>query len=288
MKFNMKLLALLLVGLSSFVTVIAASAGHYLLPTVSPSSVSGYPQLGDVTNHIEKYGVTPGLQAVLRATATRIGTRGLYVAEEESNADPPHRAAQGPVLAAYPEVLVGLAPDGAEPLIAVQTRELPFLGSGMTAGVQSAVAGPDGRHYLIYMITTFTRPGLTTALLAALVAWLALAAWVYLDARDLASPSAVGWLLLTVSTGPVALPIWIIYRRTIGLVPSCPGCRAQLVKGTVFCVHCGHALCPTCPECNKPVQVDWTYCGACGTNLSQNSSTHGRISIGEDQTVGHP
>lgn len=154
-------------------------------------------------------------------------------------------------------------------------------------------AGSDGKEYAVYvyqgLTPRFTLNYLTLA--GAVAAWLALALWLFADARSRGS-SAPGWLLLGLLTGPVGVAVWMIARpaRQEAAPPKpapasaplpepdapappaadcCPGCGAEPVRGTIFCVRCGHPLRPSCPECRRPVEPDWAYCGACGAPLNE-------------------
>lgn len=143
-------------------------------------------------------------------------------------------------------------------------------------GSAQEVSSPDGTAYLVVTARLGpTLPGRVGApaflagLVAAALAWLCLAAWIYLDAQERGSTAAPGWALLGVLAAPLALAVWLINRPApkAEAQPICPGCGADTTKDGAFCVRCGYALQPTCPDCKRPVAADWTYCAACGNNL---------------------
>jgi hypothetical protein len=148
-------------------------------------------------------------------------------------------------------------------------------------GWTSVIKGPDGREYTVGVITTVPVlpdrvgvPAYLVGLAAAALAWLALAAWIYLDARGRGSAAALGWALLGLLAAPLALAVWLISRRAQGqdeltTLPVCPGCAADTVRGAAFCVRCGYGLLPACPGCRRLVEADWSYCATCGHNLSE-------------------
>lgn len=90
-----------------------------------------------------------------------------------------------------------------------------------------------------------TLPLRMAGMFVALLAWTVLAGWVYLDARSRGNANAPSWGLLTMLTGPVALLVWLISRRTPEPLPAVPAC----------------------PQCRAPVALDWAPCGACGESL---------------------
>ncbi|HLN60998.1 MAG TPA: zinc ribbon domain-containing protein [Symbiobacteriaceae bacterium] len=149
-------------------------------------------------------------------------------------------------------------------------------------GYASLVTAPDGREYSVgvvrkqnWLYMNTTTYSTLAAMVTGLLAWLALAAWVYLDARQRGSAAAPGWALLGLLAGPLALAVWLVARRTEaapdagpeGAPEACPGCGADTVAGASFCVRCGYALRPACPSCRRPVETDWAHCAACGEPL---------------------
>ncbi|HWI64371.1 MAG TPA: zinc ribbon domain-containing protein [Symbiobacteriaceae bacterium] len=144
------------------------------------------------------------------------------------------------------------------------------------------VTAPDGREFYLLMwyrgFDKFTA-WFDLALAVAVVSlWVCLALWVFHDAKVRRSKARVGWLLLTLMTGPVGLAVWLVVRTDPSKKPVCPGCGADAVSGTMFCVRCGHPLYPSCPECGRRVESDWAYCGTCGASLEDSGGDkHGLL-----------
>lgn len=214
----------------------------------------------DVTSpfveQIEQNGLTPAIEAAIRELALPDGVRYVYVTTMA-----PDRTA----LAANPPSLEGRL------ISELHQSLIPNLQS-----YESTAVAPDGQTYAVGAVTALPVlpdrigvPAFLTGLAAAALAWLALAAWIYVDAQSRGSTTAIGWGLLGVLAAPLALAVWLISQRGSAEPAICPGCGAETPKDAVFCVRCGHGLRPTCPDCRRPVEVDWGYCGACGTNLSE-------------------
>ena len=47
----------------------------------------------------------------------------------------------------------------------------------------------------------------------------------------------------------------------------CPGCKAQNLAGSKFCVHCGTSLINKCPNCNTDIAPGNKFCPECGHKL---------------------
>lgn len=206
---------------------------------------------------IERQGFTPEVATSLRSMPLPPRIKYLYIAESTGAMR---------ILAANPAALEGRSHADLEQ--ALQTARL----EGESADVRS----PDGSAYRVVSARQgptlpgqIGAPAFLVGLLAAALAWLCLAAWIYLDARERGHGSAQGWALLGVLAAPLALAVWLINRPApqAEAQPICPGCGADTTKDGAFCVRCGYALQPTCPDCKRPVAADWTYCAACGNNL---------------------
>lgn len=223
-----------------------------------------YPDpMSTVAEQIEKAGFTPELAAQVRGTVLPKGWLELYVASSSS----------GQILAATSPELERMS----EQDLRDQIMKNPYEASDYS----SSVKAPDGREYVVgvmrkqdWLYHNTTTYSTLAAMLAGLLAWLALAAWVYLDARQHGSTAAPGWALLSLLAGPLAMNVWLLVRRReataaepAGAPDACPGCGADTVAGASFCVRCGYALRPTCPSCRRPVETDWTHCAACGEPL---------------------
>lgn len=104
-------------------------------------------------------------------------------------------------------------------------------------------------------------------------AWLAIAAWVVMDVRELQKANVVAWGLLSLLTGPVALGVWLISRPSSDKTePSlCPSCGSTVPAEAAYCVRCGHPILALCPKCERRVDLEWAYCGSCGTPLAEES-----------------
>ncbi|HYF77559.1 MAG TPA: zinc ribbon domain-containing protein [Symbiobacteriaceae bacterium] len=135
------------------------------------------------------------------------------------------------------------------------------------------VLAPDGDRYYVMMwrqgMHDIYRFMATLVFLGFLGGWVSLGLWVHADARVRGSRATAGWLLLTLMTGPVGLAVWLVARSEPVPKPLCPGCGADMVPGTMFCVRCGHPLHPACPECGRQVEPDWAHCGTCGASLGE-------------------
>jgi hypothetical protein len=236
-------------------------------------------QMPEVVQELRTNGLTPQVQELLKAAIGSKGVDMAYVTEDPElfvlGGSPQlplqmRSAREALVLAASRPEWVGTT-----------AREISSKFSGSIYVTGMRVQAPGAKAYGVYTVTSLGITPLwlkpqgevwpTTA--AVVLAWMAVAAWIYLDARDKGS-AAPAWLLLGLLTGPVALAVWLIYSYTQGTFPAvkpkpCPGCGADVPRGAAFCVRCGHALRPACPDCRRPVEVDWAYCGACGRNLAE-------------------
>ncbi|HLO03906.1 MAG TPA: zinc ribbon domain-containing protein [Symbiobacteriaceae bacterium] len=214
---------------------------------------------GPIIDQIERHGLTPVSVTAVHDLTLPEGIGYLYVAETTLDrtaliANPP--SLEGKPISVLHESLIQNHLQGSETLAVTP--------DGHEYAVGIAIAQP----VFPYRVGV---PAFITGLAAAVLAWVALAVWIYLDARSSGSVTAIGWGLLGLLAAPLALAVWIISRRSQGPVEPvvCPGCGSDTPKDAVFCVRCGHGLRPTCPECRRPVETDWGYCGACGANLSE-------------------
>ena len=76
-------------------------------------------------------------------------------------------------------------------------------------------------------------------LLVALGIQIAIAVWVYNDAKSRGMDNAVLLTVLTVFTGLLGLLIYILMRPKGNLVP-CPSCQKKRLEGSAKCPHCGN------------------------------------------------
>lgn len=224
--------------------------------------------LADVIHRIETQGLTPEAEAAMGLVARRYGASGVYVLKDDGSG--PGGSPWGRVEAAYPPELVGSYAWN----VLGRLRELEGNRFGGYVGWNKAqVTAPDGTRYAIYIAQGSKPPAnFVTAMYlipgAALLAWIALAFWIFFDARE-RRLQAAGWGLLGLLAGPLALAVWLIYRRNNRAEPACAACGADLVEGALYCAHCGHPATPGCPGCHRPVQMDWRYCVACGKELTE-------------------
>lgn len=152
---------------------------------------------------------------------------------------------------------------------------LPWVGrDSQVHYLKQDIQTPDGHTYELAAFGQppgaygpLSNPLLGGAAVASLgLAWLALALWLFLDARLRSPADAYAWGLLGLLTGPVGLGVYRILRPAPEV---CPGCGAVQEPGGSFCPACGFALRPACPECRQPVQHEWHYCRACGVPLHE-------------------
>ena len=69
--------------------------------------------------------------------------------------------------------------------------------------------------------------------------WVALAVWVYKDAKSRGMDNAVLLTIVTVITGLLGLIIYLLMRPKGNLVP-CPSCQKKRMEGSAKCPHCGN------------------------------------------------
>jgi hypothetical protein len=274
MKWTAKRMALGLICLALIIGVGAVGGIWYLkirdpVSTDLPSAyyVTEY-HLADVIRRIQDQGLTPEAEQAMGLVARRYGASAVYVLKD--NGEGPGGSPWGRVEAAYPPQLVG----------SYAWTVLGRLGDlegnrfgGYVAWDKARVTAPDGTRYAIYLAHGSKAPtGIVVAIYAvpgaALLAWLSVAFWVYFDARE-RRLQAAGWGLLGVLAGPLALAVWLIYRRNNHAVPTCGACGRDLVEGALYCAHCGQPCAPGCPNCHRPVQPGWRHCVACGTDLEE-------------------
>lgn len=75
-------------------------------------------------------------------------------------------------------------------------------------------------------------------MLGALAIQIAIAVWVYRDAKSRGMDNAVLLTILAVVTGLLGLLIYILMRPKGNLVP-CPSCQKKRLEGSAKCPHCG-------------------------------------------------
>jgi hypothetical protein len=100
-----------------------------------------------------------------------------------------------------------------------------------------------------------------------LVAWVALVAYIYGDAKR-RQMRYVLWTLLAIFT-PSAIGMIVYFILREPLPKPCPGCGNVEKTGFPFCPHCGTPLQAKCPKCDKPVELTWANCAQCGQQLPE-------------------
>ncbi|MGZ4984737.1 MAG: hypothetical protein ACXWFY_01890 [Chthoniobacterales bacterium] len=68
--------------------------------------------------------------------------------------------------------------------------------------------------------------------------WIALAVWVYKDAKSRGMDNAVLLTIVTIITGILGLIIYLLMRPKGNLV-ACPHCQKKRLEGSAKCPHCG-------------------------------------------------
>lgn len=149
-------------------------------------------------------------------------------------------------------------------------------GRGMLGSGQPFVA-PDGTPHWVEVygrpqhIIGYTWLVGTIPFFSVIAAWLAIAAWVIMDVRELQKAHTVAWALLSLVSGPIALGVWLLSRPDKTKQAFCPSCGTIVPEEAAYCVQCGHPILALCPKCRKPVGLEWIYCGSCGTPLAEES-----------------
>ena len=98
------------------------------------------------------------------------------------------------------------------------------------------------------------------------LATLALAAWVYADARRREVDAPVAWAVLTLVTNAIGWATYLVargWRRA-----ACPACGAALRPSYRACPHCGVQVQRGCPSCGQAVREDWSFCPHCTAALT--------------------
>ncbi len=75
--------------------------------------------------------------------------------------------------------------------------------------------------------------------LICLAIWIALALWVYKDAKSRGMDNAVLLTIVTAITGLLGLIIYLLMRPKGNLV-ACPSCQKKRLEGSAKCPHCGN------------------------------------------------
>ncbi len=70
--------------------------------------------------------------------------------------------------------------------------------------------------------------------------WIALAVWVYKDAKSRGMDNAMLLTIVTIFTGVLGLIIYLLMRPK-GNLMNCPHCQKKRLEGSAKCPHCGQA-----------------------------------------------
>ena len=252
-------------------SILAMATGLFVSTYERPRDFADSRETGAMLEEIGRYvkenGVTPDLDSLLADIkkpdlwlATVVTARDLGEREDR------FAGFNDQIVAAADPLMVGLrTPDA----FTWASRGL----DGRFEGLDSAnltVVSTDGTTYSITTLgrryggyAYYARIGFMASFLGA---WIAIAGWVVADVRQHQATGVIGWTLLSLLTGPVALGVWLT-TRPIAKSRPCPGCGSQVPTGMAHCVRCGHPIEATCTKCGKTVDVEWAYCGACGAPL---------------------
>ncbi|AZR71943.1 hypothetical protein BBF96_00085 [Anoxybacter fermentans] len=94
--------------------------------------------------------------------------------------------------------------------------------------------------------------------------WLALAFWVYQDARKRKYHPLL-WGALTLVTNLVGLVMYLLIRPELQI---CPQCFIELAEDYNVCPYCGYCLKELCKQCGQGLKEEWEYCPHCGEKKS--------------------
>jgi len=129
--------------------------------------------------------------------------------------------------------------------------------------------------------------------------WLAIAYWVYKDARRrIASPWLVAAATLLGLVPPFLGPIIYVFIRPPEYLVDvrerelelraieqrltlrgleCPVCRAAVESTYLVCPVCTTRLRQACPSCNAPVEAHWQACPYCAVALPPTTAVGGAL-----------
>ena len=94
--------------------------------------------------------------------------------------------------------------------------------------------------------------------------WIALAGWVFVDAKRRDYHPAM-WGILTLIGFVIGWIVYMIVRPTGKLSSGCPNCHMPVKKDYVYCAHCGTGLRAQCQKCGKAMEAGQAFCPYCGT-----------------------
>jgi hypothetical protein len=117
---------------------------------------------------------------------------------------------------------------------------------------------------------------MTGALVYIVIVWLAVASWVYQDARRRhASPVAPYFASgALVMASPVLFPLALMVYRVVRPAETLSEARARALDDRLTALERAALL--TCPSCSKLVDEAWLGCPACRTRLAHRCLSCGR------------
>lgn len=283
MRWNLKRLIATVAMFYGLATLVTAGWAYYLEQNWYQGEWQSAAAIeAEVSRVIRESGVTGGVPKLLTQMNVAMNWSASYLTEAGRD--------DAPILAATTERLTNQTWSEIDQVY--RMSDYYWRGS-----LRHTFVGPDGKRYALWALLdrkSIAWPLLNQiALVTAAAAWLAIATWLALDARDRAGASVRAWFLLGLLTGPVGMALWLVsgrglgqrpgagsgsesgprlgrasgFRAGAGQSPACPGCGQAPPDGSAFCPRCGFALAPICPECKHTVALDWDYCTRCGAPL---------------------
>jgi len=95
---------------------------------------------------------------------------------------------------------------------------------------------------------------------------LALAGWVWTDARRSDMPNPPAWGLLTLVANVIGWATYLVLRNSQRV--RCAECGSVLRSSYRACPHCGTQVGRGCPSCGAIVRDDWNFCPQCAAELN--------------------
>jgi len=106
--------------------------------------------------------------------------------------------------------------------------------------------------------------------ISAMLLWLLLPTWVYIDAKQRDVKRAFLWAILTVISYGFAFIVYLVTRPAALKSFHCPECGKELNGVKAFCPYCGLDLAGTiCPQCQYALNPDWQFCPNCRFDLTR-------------------
>ena len=212
--------------------------------------------LADLAAFLQSGPGSGALQGRVEETARRFNLT-LVVANEE-----------GMIIAGYPQNLVGQQMRGEilRALLSSRGTQLEAYGidtnSGMKIRAYGLPVSAEATGVARWVPSLFH----LLARVFFVTYWLALAAWVYLDARRW-TDRAVGLGVLVLLTNAVGWAAYMAIRHRGS--DYCPACGQPLRSMFKVCPRCGAAVRRSCPVCGQVVEEPWAFCPYCGKGLGR-------------------